>query len=437
MNPRRFSGEKGRRRVVWLVIGLSVVVVAALCVLLLHKSLSIREIRICTGEPGTPELRLGDAIEALLDSTVGDEYDIVVVETAGGYDNRLGLEGGDCELAIIQNDHEVGPGVRAITPLFSDVLHVIVRDGAAIESVPGLVGRRVATGPSESSAWNLTAQVYRYFDMAEDIEGLIVMSAEERVNAFARDELDAIFVLAPLQAEEVFNALRTGRGQLPSLGTPGQVGSELDGLLVTFPFNHETVIPIRSYGSVPTRPIGAISVQTVLVTTMELEHPLVHDLTEALFEHRVALLEHDRAIHLNEQFDPSLLYAPLHDGAEAYYRRDAPAFFMKYADSISLIMTILAMLTSCFIGLTQWLKRTKKNRIDVYYLQIRDAVSSTDKAGRESLIDAKTALVDIRTRAFSELVDERLAADQSFTIFHDYLISEINDLERRLQMDSE
>ena len=425
-----------RRRVVWLVIGLTAIVVGALSVLLIHKTVSIREIRICAGEPGAPELRLGGAIELLLDSTVGDEYDVSVVETAGGHDNRLRLERGECELAIIQNDHEVGPGVRAITPLFSDVLHVIVTDGATIESVPDLAGRRVATGQADSSAWNLTAQVFQYFDIAEEVENLLLMSAEDRVTAFTRGELDAIFVLAPLHSELVFDALRTGHGQLLSLGTPGQVGSELDGLLVTYPFNDETVIPIRSYGSAPTKPIGAISVQTVLVTTMEIEHPLVHDLTEALYEHRVALLEHDRAIHLNEQFDRADLYAPLHDGAEAYYRRDAPAFYMKYADSISLIMTILAMLASCLIGLTQWLKRSKKNRIDVYYLQIRDVVSSSDKADRESLKSAKTALVDIRSRAFSELVDERLSADQSFTIFHDYLISEIDDLERRLQLNT-
>jgi hypothetical protein len=177
-------------------------------------------------------------------------------------------------------------------------------------------------------------------------------------------------------------------------------------------------------------PVGSVAVQAVLVTRADLDDTLVRDLTAVLFESRVALMNaHRVAAHLTEQFDPSSLQAPLHEGAEQYLRRDQPPFYVEYAELMSLLLTLGLVVTSATLGVRRWIRQTKKDRIDEYYLAIRDVMARWER-GEVPRDSAERELLALRGRAFVELVEERLSADQSFTIFQDYVTTELNKLER-------
>ena len=51
----------------------------------------------------------------------------------------------------------------------------------------------------------------------------------------------------------------------------------------------------------------------------------------------------------------------------------------------------------------------------------------------EKLIEHRDALDEVRHRAFSDLVSERLLADESFTIFQNHLRDEFSAIEARIQ----
>ena len=71
----------------------------------------------------------------------------------------------------------------------------------------------------------------------------------------------------------------------------------------------------------------------------------------------------------------------------------------------------------------------KKERIDDYYAEIRSVAKLPTKK-------RLAALRQIRERAFDELMAERLAANNAFIIFHDYVLSEVARAEHELERDA-
>ena len=75
--------------------------------------------------------------------------------------------------------------------------------------------------------------------------------------------------------------------------------------------------------------------------------------------------------------------------------RDTPPFFVEYAELMSLLLTLMLATASGSLALRKWFQRTKKNRIDVYYLEIRDTVEAFE-TGQTSAGEARSTLLELR-----------------------------------------
>jgi hypothetical protein len=139
------------------------------------------------------------------------------------------------------------------------------------------------------------------------------------------------------------------------------------------------------------------------------------------------------ARRIREDYRPGASVIPFHRGAVAYYRREEPAFFVEYAEAISLGLTLLVGLYSGSIAFREWMRRRMKNRIDAYLLQVEEQTADLRSLSFEELIEHRDALDDVRHRAFSDLVSERLLADESFTILQNHLRDEFAAIEARIQ----
>ena len=62
-----------------------------------------------------------------------------------------------------------------------------------------------------------------------------------------------------------------------------------------------------------------------------------------------------------------------------------------------------------------------------------EAFASIDERHQAELAELQRVLHEIRRQAFSDLMAERLQADESFTIFQDYLRTELADVEAKLR----
>jgi hypothetical protein len=93
-------------------------------------------------------------------------------------------------------------------------------------------------------------------------------------------------------------------------------------------------------------------------------------------------------------------------------------------------VTLFVALISATIAGMRIYRMRQKNRIDVFYrdaIAIRESVN--DPSSRDQVAAAVQQLLDLQTSAVEMLVDERLAADESFRIF----MTLSNDILSRLE----
>jgi hypothetical protein len=256
----------------------------------------------------------------------------------------------------------------------------------------------------------------------------------DAAQALERGEIDAAFMVAGMRTPAVDRLLRRDDMELLSLGEPGLVGSALEGIRVDAPFFAVTAIPERAYGAQPTRAIGTISVRALLVARSDLPEQAVFQITEALFQHKVELASHSELLaNLDEDVDLALSPYPLHPGADRYYRRDEPTLLQRYADLISLLITVAALVWSAITAVAAIGRQSRKNRIESRY---GDALALAAKARaateRTDMIALRETLIEMRERALADLANEQLEASEAFVILQDYLTAQIGDLDRRI-----
>ena len=85
----------------------------------------------------------------------------------------------------------------------------------------------------------------------------------------------------------------------------------------------------------------------------------------------------------------------------------------------------LALALTGVLGLLRWRSRRRKERIDEFY---RRALGLRREAGTGHRADLVARLTELEEEAFGKLMDEQLAADESFRIF----ITLSNDVLRQL-----
>ena len=121
---------------------------------------------------------------------------------------------------------------------------------------------------------------------------------------------------------------------------------------------------------------------------------------------------------LREEFDASGSTFVLHPGAQAFTQRDAPTFYERYSGVAEVLVTLVIGLISGTYAVIQIYNRRRKNRIDRFYtdvMAIRDSVDERSPASeRAAAVERVRAL---QNEAFGMLIDEKLAADESFRIF--------------------
>jgi hypothetical protein len=96
-------------------------------------------------------------------------------------------------------------------------------------------------------------------------------------------------------------------------------------------------------------------------------------------------------------------------------------------------VTVLIALISAVFGAMRLYRMKRKNRIDTYYseaISIRNLIK--DSMGADERKALTKEMKSLQDKAFEELVDEKLAADESFRIF----ITLSNDVLRQLQLAS-
>ncbi|MDZ7645693.1 MAG: TAXI family TRAP transporter solute-binding subunit [Cytophagales bacterium] len=114
-------------------------------------------------------------------------------------------------------------------------------------------------------------------------------------------------------------------------------------------------------GDVHSKPVKTIATETVLVTNRNVGLNAVYKLAATVFQNKLELFHNNimyRAV--KEEFDKQSLLYPLHEGTTAFLNREQPTFLERYADTIALIFSIIAVIYGTIQTIRNRIARKKR-----------------------------------------------------------------------------
>ena len=393
--------------------------------------IAYRKIVIATGSETGTYHALGGALKRLLQQTELFES-VEVLSTDGSEDNirLIGMEDGGVDIAFAQADAAPNSRVRLVSTLYDEVLHILISQSAIqdIASIYDLQGKRVSLGPAGSGTRELSTRMLRHFNIepAEDL----LLAPKEAAAQLGAGMIDAAFMLSAIPSKLIADLAVQDEVRFLSLGQAAEGGDEADALALVYPGVNSVTIPRSTYVRLPRQPVHTISVSAILVARADLDEELVRKVTATIFANRTesagltgsGLLV---ARKIREDYAPSRAAIPYHLGATAYYRREDPPFFVQYAEALSLGVTVMLAVYSIFIAIREWSRRRMKNRVDAYLVRVQALVADRHSLERNELQGQINELEELRREAFADLIEERLLADEAFTILQNHLRDEL------------
>lgn len=382
---------------------------------------------IASGQPGAGYHAV---TEGLLEISEKEDTEIRLREVLsdGSVENRRLVVDGSADFGLTQLGGELDDDLRAITHVYNDVLHILVREGSNLSSISELRGKKIATGLPHSGTRVVARQLLQHYGLSDSQVNMLDVSPEESVKLLVGGKVEAVILVTSVQAPVIMEAMQSGVVKHFSLGDVNEQANEASGFCQRYRIFKATTIPKHLFGcsgkmqvAKPSSAVSVVSVPSIVVCRKEMDTKIVYELTRGIFANKHVLSKHSPAMQqMSEPKDFDAFVYPLHDGAKAYYQRRSPGFLVVYAEVIALMLSGSIALIGLISAARQWSAVKHKNRIDEYYKKLIISLRQL-RAGEVDPIEEEKILVGIQTQAYEELVSEKLFANESFRIFQDLL----------------
>lgn len=286
--------------------------------------------RVGTGGVGGTYFAIGTLLSSSLSGAIPGL--VVVAETSNGsVSNVAMIEAGANEAGFVQADIAhwayTGTGIyagkppardlRAMANLYPESVHIVVRKGSGIESVRGLVGRRVSFDEPGSGTLVEARLVLGAYDITEMNTEPQYVKPTISLERLAENKLDAIFFVGGAPSAW-FSEFASSH----SIALLPVDGPEADGLAKKYSFLSRSHIQAGTYPGVA-KDVPTLDVGAQLLVAAKLPDDLVYHITQKLWQpetHASLAKGHPKGEHI--QLSNALLGVaiPLHPGAERYYR---------------------------------------------------------------------------------------------------------------------
>lgn len=389
-------------------------------------ALLLASMLICTSAAAKPTAEIDMVMPALeIDQKIAQQIVELVSDRSGIQINLVplpddsmseldALQNGYADIAFSLNNVRFRDNISTVMPLYPSVLQVIAdADRPASSLLEFLTDAVVLAGPKGSVSRSRIEQLISGFDLT----GIDVKFADS-----FDDVPDVIIVYAPIDRERLLNNSFLQGMKLFSFGDPAEIGlgNPVDRAVLLNPRLRPFVVPVGTFGDLTPEPVLTVAVDTLLVSRSDVDSAVIYDLYQEMLRIRPALFSARPELFqpLNEDLLHANLAFSLHPGALAFIKRDEPTLIERYSGVGEVVVALMVALVSASVALIKIYRMRRKNRLDkflVEVIKIRNAVTSdTSNAERA---DAIARIRELQDYGFEQLVDEKLAADESFRIF--------------------
>ncbi len=320
-----------------IIVTLTIVVVGVVLIVYYPRR-EMWEVKIATATPGGTYLPLGKQFARILEKLDGKPIvKAVHLETAGSLDNIDRLVAGKADIAfvlepaLVHRGTAVSDSVRILANLYEDMLQIVVRKNAGINSLSDLRGKRVYLG-KEGSGTKLVADSLLYavgLDPQKDVTNVSVkVGFTQAAEMLKSDSLDAAIFVAGMPTAAVKNALQSGDCELLDLSRDSE---EIVSKISFFQETDIEDIPAGLYENQAKR-VKTFSIETLLVCRSNLDDELALLILDALFDKIKSLL----TVHTRAE-DVGLMTA-FKDTADGFkFHRGATEFLDKEKEKLHIL----------------------------------------------------------------------------------------------------
>ena len=281
---------------------------------------------IATGGTSGTYYPVGGAIAKVLNENI-DNMNASAQSTGASVTNTRLIYNQEVELAILQNDiasyavngqnqfadNQVN-NMTGIAALYPEVIQIIVRNDAGIESIADLKGKSIAVGAPGSGAEANAKQILEFFGLTYDDINEDYLSFGEAASRLKDRQIDAAFLTAGIPTAAVMDVAATQDISLINFSD-----QDVEELNSEYPYLTGVTVPAGTYNGLD-NDIQTVALKAILVADSDLSEDVVYNITKAIFENRDTLIAaHDRARDIKLETAQDGMTVELHPGAQKYY----------------------------------------------------------------------------------------------------------------------
>ena len=250
--------------------------------------------------------------------------------TGGSIANINAIKAGDMEMGVAQSDWQYHAyngssefegnkfdGLRAVFSVHAEPFNVIARSDAGIESFDDLKGKRVNVGnPGSGQLATMEVVMDAKGWTMDDFSLASQLKPAEQSAALGDNKVDAIIYTVGNPNGSIQEATTTVDAKLVPV-----TGPEIDKLIEENPYYAKATVPGGMYNGNPDD-VETFGVKATFVAGADVDEEIVYQTVKAVFENfdRFKQLHPAFATLEKEQMISDGLSAPLHPGAERYYK---------------------------------------------------------------------------------------------------------------------
>ena len=281
---------------------------------------------IATGGTSGTYYPVGGAIAKVLNENI-ENMNASAQSTGASVTNTRLIYNQEVELAILQNDiasyavngqnqfadNQVN-NMTGIAALYPEVIQIVVRSDAGIESIADLKGKSVAVGAPGSGAEANASQILEFFGLTYDDIEEDYLSFGEAASRLKDRQIDAAFLTAGIPTAAVMDVAATQDISLINFSD-----EDIEALNGEYPYLTGVTVPAGSYNGLE-NDIQTVALKAILVADSDLSEDVVYNITKSIFENRDTLIAaHDRARDIQLESAMDGMTVELHPGAQKYY----------------------------------------------------------------------------------------------------------------------
>jgi TRAP transporter TAXI family solute receptor len=248
----------------------------------------------------------GNAAVANTNLIAGGEIEVAFSQadvTAWAYNGEMMFEGSALK------------GLRTIAALYPETIQLVLSKSAGIKTFSDLKGKKVGIGAPGSGTEGDVRAIFQTVGLTYDDLSVEFLDFGATSSRFKDNQIDAGFVVAGVPTSALMDLTTTRDVDLFNFDK-----DTLDKIIAENPFFVADVIPANTYRGVD-YDVNTPSVMALLITNEDVPEDVIYNFTKGLFEN-IADVQNSHAMAKNISIETATngLTAPLHAGAEKYYK---------------------------------------------------------------------------------------------------------------------